>query len=478
MPAHEVHLTKKARLPIWRRLSWRLGASFLLLTAIAILLSGFLQYRAQEQELRETLGSLLLNIARTGTLLVDPQLHAQVEATLTQNSDAYRRVRAALARIQDENHIQTPIYTLTGFDVANRQAHFMVTSRGPGLPGEIYHLAPELLEPLGKAFNQGIATYTPIYQDQAGTWITAFAPIRDAQGHVFAVLDVDYRVEVYLERLAEVRRQLYLNSLAGALLALVAGVLIARQITQPVAQLSALARRVVEGDLSTRVYVAARDEIGMLANVFHLMVERVRISNQSVVDILVRALEARGGKIGSLQRVATAAMALADPCALSPTQRESLELGALLHDIGEIRIPEALLQKSEALTPEEQQIIEQHPMWGVEILETVPLLTPALDVVGAHHERYDGTGYPQGLRGEEIPLTARIFAAVNALNLMTHHGPNGRARPLSEALDILKIESGKQFDPRVVEAALSIPEDQWAALLKLQRSDPVFTQEG
>ncbi|MCI0419466.1 MAG: HAMP domain-containing protein, partial [Acidobacteria bacterium] len=410
-------LTKRARLPVWRRLAWRLGASFLLLTAIAILISGLLQYRAQERELRETLGSLLLNIARTGALLVDPQLHAEVEATLNQDTDAYRSVRAALARIQDENQIETPIYTLTEFDAARQQAQFMVTSRGAGNPGEPYPLAPELVEPLGRAFREGVATYTDIYQNQSGTWITAFAPIRDAQGRVFAVLDVDYRVEVYLMRLPEVRRQLYLNSLAGALLALVAGVLIARQITQPVSQLSALARRVVEGDLSARARVAARDEIGMLANVFHLMVERLQVSNRSVVDILVRALEARGGETGSLRRVATAAMALADRCELSPTQRESLELGALIHNIGEIRIPESLLQKTEPLTPDEQQIIEQHPMWGVEILETVPLLTPALDVVGAHHERYDGSGYPQGLRGEEIPLTARIFAVVNALDI-------------------------------------------------------------
>ncbi len=84
-------LTKKARLPVWRRLAWRLGASFLLVTAITILLSGFLQYRAQEQDLRETLGSLLLSIARTGALLVDPQLHAEVEATLTQDTEAYRQ---------------------------------------------------------------------------------------------------------------------------------------------------------------------------------------------------------------------------------------------------------------------------------------------------------------------------------------------------------------------------------------------------
>jgi HAMP domain-containing protein len=465
METKKLHITKKARLPFWRRLAWRLSASFLILTTVGILLSGFLQYRAQERELRETLGSLLLNIARTGALLVDPALHARVESTLTQDTEAYRTVRAALAEIQDENNIETPIYTLTGFDAASRQAHFMVTSRGPGLPGETYLLVPELVEPLEQAFREGVGTYTTVYHNQSGTWITAFAPIRDAQGQVFAVLDVDYRVEVYLDRLAVVRQHLYLYSLAGALFALVVGVLIARQITQPVTQLSELARRVVGGDLSARVRVSARDEIGLLANVFHLMVERVQVSHQSVVDILVRALEARGGKPGSLRQVATAAMALATRLQLPPTQCEALELGALLHNIGEIRIPEALLQKAEPLTTEEQQVIEGHPMWGVEILETVPLLTPALDVVGAHHERYDGTGYPHGLSGEEIPLTARIFSVVDALDNMTHDGPDRKAYPISEAMQRLKHESGKQFDPRVVKAALSIPEHQWAELL-------------
>jgi len=118
----------RGRLPVWRRLSWRLGASFLLLTAIGILLSGFLQYRAQDRYLRQSLGSLLVNIARTGALLIHPALHATVQATLTQDSDAYRGVRAKLAAIQDENRIETPIYTLTDFDAAARQARFMVTS--------------------------------------------------------------------------------------------------------------------------------------------------------------------------------------------------------------------------------------------------------------------------------------------------------------------------------------------------------------
>jgi len=219
----------------------------LLLTAIGILLSGFLQYRAQDRYLRQSLGTMLLNIARTGALFVEPQLHAEVETTLTRDSDAYRRLHTTLAAIQTANRLDTPIYTLTGFDATRHLARFMVTSggEGEGDPGAPYALVPTLLEPLGRAFREDVATHTDVYKNQHGTWITAFAPIRNASGQVVAVLDVDYRVEVYLAELAAVRQRFYLHSLVGALLALVAGVLLARRITQPITQLTVLARWVV-----------------------------------------------------------------------------------------------------------------------------------------------------------------------------------------------------------------------------------------
>jgi HD-GYP domain-containing protein (c-di-GMP phosphodiesterase class II) len=142
-----------------------------------------------------------------------------------------------------------------------------------------------------------------------------------------------------------------------------------------------------------------------------------------------------------------------------------LELGALLHDIGEIRTPEAVLQKPGPLTAEERRMVAQHPASGVDILETVPILTPALDVVGSHHERYDGGGYPNGLAAEAIPLTARIFAVVDALDAMTQDRPYRSAHPLAEALEELRREAGKRFDPRVVDAAMAIPAERWAELL-------------
>jgi len=453
-------------LPIWRRLAWRLGASFLLLTSIAVLLSGFLQYRAQEQWLRQSLGSLLLNIARTGALLVDGDLHQAVVAAARSDIPEYARLRRELLRIQETNQLADAVYTLT--DIQGATARFAVISNGLAPVGLEYQLAPEIQPLLRRVLADGIPAYTGIYQSSSGTWITAFAPVKNSAGQTVAALDVDFRADVYLGELAAVRRRLYLHSLAGAVLALVAGVLLARQITRPVVQLSSLARGIVEGHFATKVHVAARDEVGILGGVLHLMAERLNVSNRSMTEVLVRALEARGESPGSLRRLADASVALAEHLELSPAQREALELGALLHDIGEIRVPETVLQKPDSLSPEEREIVRRHPEWGIELLETVSLLTPALDVVGAHHERYDGSGYPHGLSAEDIPLTARIFAVVDALHAMTHDRPYRRAHPLSVALRTLQDDAGMQFDPRVVDVALKIPAERWIEVLACQ----------
>ena len=453
----------RSRLPIWRRLGWRLTATVLLLTALGILVSGLLQYRAQERWLRESLGSLLLNIARTGALLVDGDLHERVVRAGRNDTPDYAVLRTRLQHIQEANQLGDAVYTLS--DVEGAMARFAVVSNGLAPVGLEYRLAPEIRSVVKEVLTTGRPAYTGIYTSSSGTWITAFAPVLNRAGEPVAVLDVDFRADVYVARLGSVRGRLYLHSLAAALLAVGAGVLMARRITRPVGQLAAAARRVVEGDLTTPVRVDAHDEIGLLGNVFHLMVERLHASHRSLVDVLVRALESREGETGSLTRLVRASAALADRLELGRAQREALELGARLHDIGEIRIPEAVLRKPGPLTPEERVLVQGHPQAGVEILEVVPLLTPALDVVGGHHERYDGGGYPQGLKAEEIPLAARVFAVVDALDAITHDRPHRPARSVEAGLAVLTEEAGRQFDPRIVDAALAIDPARWRELL-------------
>jgi len=261
---------------VWQRLSVRVAAGFVAVTLLGVGLVGGLLYERQKRILQETLATFLLNIARTGALFIDAELHAEVQATRTQGSDAYRRVRAVLAAIQDENRVPTPIYTLTDFDPAARQAHFMVASRGPAQPGEAYALASALLEPLGRAFGASEATTTGVYENEHGVWLTAFAPIRDRSGRTIAVLDVDYPVDVYLERVRHLRQLILVISLLGAAVALGLGVLLAHRVTGPVAVLTRGVARVTAGDLSQPIPVRSEDEIGRLTAAFNAMLDGLR----------------------------------------------------------------------------------------------------------------------------------------------------------------------------------------------------------
>jgi class 3 adenylate cyclase len=259
----------------WERLSLRLAVVFALVTVLAVGLVGGVIYQRQKRDVEDTVGTQLLNIARVASLLVDPGLHAEVQRTRRADSEAYARIRKTLATIQDEV-LTTPIYTLTDYDAAARQARFMVTSRGPGAPGEPYPLVPEVAEPLGWSFADGVARYTRAYRNQSGTWISAFAPIVDGTGRTIAVLDVDYAIDIYLDRLRELERSVLLASLAGGLGALLCGLLFARYLTHPISALTAGVGLVAAGDLSRALPVRSRDEIGRLTEAFNQMLDGLR----------------------------------------------------------------------------------------------------------------------------------------------------------------------------------------------------------
>jgi HD-GYP domain-containing protein (c-di-GMP phosphodiesterase class II) len=146
---------------------------------------------------------------------------------------------------------------------------------------------------------------------------------------------------------------------------------------------------------------------------------------------------------------------------LAPEFRDdpAFEYGFLLHDIGKLGIPDAVLTKNGPLTEAEWRLMRRHPAIGVRILEDIPFLSGARETVEFHHERWDGLGYPSGLRGEEIPLGARLFAVADAFDAMTTHRPYRNAMSIDAAIAELHINSGTQFWPDAVEALLSVPKD-------------------
>ncbi|HSS80604.1 MAG TPA: HD domain-containing phosphohydrolase [Gaiellaceae bacterium] len=175
---------------------------------------------------------------------------------------------------------------------------------------------------------------------------------------------------------------------------------------------------------------------------------------RQTISTLTDALEAKSKATGHhglrVQRYAVELTEAVEPRLLDDP---SLEYGFLLHDIGKIGIPEAILEKRGALETEERRMMQQHPLIGTELLAGVPMLEgEGLQVVRSHHERWDGHGYPDGLRGEEIPPVARIFAVADTLDAMTTDRPYRKRCGWEQAVDEILRESGRQFDPNVVRA--------------------------
>ena len=185
-----------------------------------------------------------------------------------------------------------------------------------------------------------------------------------------------------------------------------------------------------------------------------------------VFHILVTLLEAREQVTGEhCKRVAQMAALLARAMNLAPAQVEIVEQSALLHDIGKIAIPDAILTKPGPLTPEERKIVQRHPKTGADILRATPEFKAISEVILSHQEWYDGSGYPRRLKGKQICIGARIFAVVNAYEAMRAGRPYARPRPPREALREITRWSGKQFDPDAV-GALARCQAELEAVLK------------
>ncbi len=154
---------------------------------------------------------------------------------------------------------------------------------------------------------------------------------------------------------------------------------------------------------------------------------------------------------GHAQRVTELTLVLARAMGMDDDQLVHMRRGALLHDMGKLGVPDSILQKAGALTPEEWKIMRQHPQYAYDMLSAIEYLQPALEIPYCHHEKWDGTGYPRGLQGEQIPLSARIFAIADVWDALTSDRPYRLAWDEEMALNYLHAQSGRHFDPLVVE---------------------------
>jgi cyclic di-GMP phosphodiesterase len=178
----------------------------------------------------------------------------------------------------------------------------------------------------------------------------------------------------------------------------------------------------------------------------------------ATLEALGSALDTRDvGTEAHSRRVHGYALATAREYGIPEGELRDLAHGVLLHDIGKIGIPDGILLKPGPLTPEEWKTMRRHPEIGKRLIEGVPFLQGAIPIIFCHHEKWDGSGYPRGLKGEEIPLGARIFSVVDAFDAMTFDRPYSKAVPFEAASTEIKRCAGTHFDPTVVEAFLRVP---------------------
>jgi HD-GYP domain-containing protein (c-di-GMP phosphodiesterase class II) len=291
------------------------------------------------------------------------------------------------------------------------------------------------------------------------------------------VTSLDWAVVVQKPR-EDAYRGIYEMQRTGRLLAWLAvfvsvglSILSARRITSPLQVLAQSSQAIARGDFSQRVHVKTRTEIGELATTFNTMSEELE---QFVEDLKRAADENKALFMGSIQMLA-GAVDEKDPYTRGHSDRvtkyslmvakemgandeflEIVRISAQLHDVGKIGIEDRILKKPGALTPEEFEVMKTHTTKGANILRPVPQLSEMLPGIELHHEALNGRGYPYGLKGDEIPLLARVIAVADTFDALTTNRPYQKAYDPIEALGIIKNLSGQRLDPKAIAALLAV----------------------
>ena len=255
--------------------------------------------------------------------------------------------------------------------------------------------------------------------------------------------------------------------LAGVLFTLAIGVWLARRIARPVHRLVEATRLVSAGDLEHQTPVTTHDEIGELTESFNQMTRSLKDKSGALkitmiqlqdtylmtIEALAAAVEARDPYThGHTQRVEEYAVIMAKAIGCDETEVSTIRRASVLHDIGKIGIEDVILRKQARLEPDEEIRMQKHPVISVDMLHGIDFLEPVLPLVRHHHERWDGNGYPDQLRADEIPLGARILAVADALDAMTSDRPYRAARTFEYAKTEILKGSATHFDPEVVTA--------------------------
>ncbi len=407
----------------------------------------------------ESLRRRVTSIAATGALSIDGNLHRSIPADPSSASlPAYQQLQTQLKRILAANPGIRYTWTMVRSPVPGQT--FLIGdvggggSKGPGRPYDASGI-PDLW--------MGFEVPTADRQEVKDPWgvsISGYAPIHDSEGQVVAILGVD----VYDQQLYLLRQKFLIFLVVSLTIAVGAGFgigsWVALGIANPLDRLVHGMRRIEQGHLNHEIRLLTGDEFEEAAAAFNRMTQALQASRAQLraaflktIQSLISALEAKDPYTrGHSVSVVSYATEMAKVLAKSSSEIETIERLSVLHDIGKIGIHDATLQKPSALTPEERQSMQQHPVIGAKILGPLDLSPEELDLIVSHHEWEDGTGYPQGLTRPQISDLVAIVSVADAYDAMTSHRPYRHTMTPAEALAELRRTAGTQFRPEAVEA--------------------------
>jgi len=339
---------------------------------------------------------------------------------------------------------------------------------------------------------------------QVQSALAPFSAMRDGRkvemlgSYATAELDKNSRLGVIaiqdeaaaLVSVSDMRWQTLLISLVVGGLTILIGIFFAKKLTHPVRELADGAQRIAAGDFSQRIEVTGRTELGALGNSFNLMTDQIERfikdlqqsaeANRELFIGTVKGLAAAiDGKDpytrGHSERVSRFSIAIAQRLGLTDDEVEKIRISALLHDVGKIGIDDSILKKPSALTDEEYEIMKKHPQKGYKIMSQIPAMKEFLPGMYMHHEMVDGKGYPQGLKGDEIPMMGRIVAVADTFDAMTTERPYQKAMEFDDALARIESFVGTRYDPAVVAALIEACKEGQIrpGSVKLKRPTPV-----
>ena len=455
--------------------SFRTRVTLVLVLSMLFVMSlgNFLIYKfslnAQFNQLRER----LMVIASTASLMIDADSLLRIPLNRDGiNSPQYKVIADKLNKIKQVNPSLKYIYTMTKTDKEGIWQFIVDPSpvseedirRGAtSYPGDKYDASrfPEML----KGFI-GPAADKKVMVDEWGVTLSGYAPIRDKDDKPVAILGVDMSAEdVYRTQREVLARAISVLGI-GVFTSIILGLLISSRITKRIGKLVEGTRRIAAEDFEYKVEVKGHDEISELASSFNKMAEILAESKKKlqdyfyrVVQSLVRILEAKDTYTrGHSERVADYAQSIALSMGFSKEKSDLLKKAAELHDIGKLVTHENILNKKGKLTEEEWATIKKHPIIGEDILKPVLMDEDVLAMVRSHHERYDGNGYPDGIKGDNINIFAQIISVADTYDAMTSPRPYRSALSKEEAIEELKRNCGTQFNTQIVKAFLKVLE--------------------